>query len=270
MLVSHHQTSVWRQNSSSKPPGAQAGLWAPIPHTELKPCPSVQVYFSCLKWKHFNISIFESMYLDPSISWIFEVGRMASIRQGKHLPGILHLFCLFVLIVGFFQKAQRKMPMPLTFLAWYFSCIEYPQVTIALLCPFRSCLVPWDWFPLMVNIHSPHLKPKEAAGTSHLSGHGQKQGTLRCTAGRRGAKLLYLCSHTCTKEMFSGLKALQKTGRALDICLGKGPRNMRCSPLLEIWMFGKGGKWVREWGCCKNPILTGSAALVFVKGRDSC
>lgn len=95
MLSSHHQTGIWRGNSSSKCPGAQAGLWAPLPHTEVKPCPNVQVHFICLQWKHFNISKFESMCLYPSLSLIFEAGRMASVMQGKHLPSILHLFYLF-------------------------------------------------------------------------------------------------------------------------------------------------------------------------------
>lgn len=36
---------------------------------------NVQVHCTCLKWKHFNISSFESMYHDPLISWIFEAVR---------------------------------------------------------------------------------------------------------------------------------------------------------------------------------------------------
>lgn len=122
VLGSRHQTGVWRWNSSSKPPGAQAGPWAPVPHTELKACPSVQVHFTCLKWKHFNISAFEAMYLDPSVSWIFEVGRM--LRSGRENICLGSCIFFFVCFNCFFQKAQRKMPMPLTFLAWYFSCIE--------------------------------------------------------------------------------------------------------------------------------------------------
>lgn len=119
MIGSNHQTGIWRRTSTSKFPGVQAGLWASLPQTEVKPCPDMQVHFICLQWKHFNISKFESICLDPSISWIFEAGRMASVRQGKHLKQ-------FILIV-FFQKAQRKGPMPPTFLACCFSCTEYPR-----------------------------------------------------------------------------------------------------------------------------------------------
>lgn len=103
------------------------------------------------------------------------------------------------------------------------------------------------------------------------AGYSSDLPALVCTAGRRGAKLLYFCSRICTKEMFFGLPALWKAGRALDICLRKSPHNMHCSSLLETGMFGKeGGKWTRERGCHNNPVPTGNTALAFVKRRDTC
>lgn len=132
----------------------------------------MQVHFICLQWKHFNISKFESMCLDPSISWIFEAGRMASVRQGKYLPSIFNLSCLNRV----FPENPEKGAKASYFFSLCFQLYRAPQVTTAFLCPFHSCLVPWDWFPLVVNTHSPYLKPK-ATGAPHLSGHGQRQGT---------------------------------------------------------------------------------------------
>lgn len=173
----------------------------------------MQVHFICLQWKHFNNNKFESMCFDPSISWNFEAGRMASVRQGKHLPSILHIFYLIV----FFQEAHRKEPMPLTFLACFFSCTENPQVKTSFLCPFHSCLVPWDWFPLVVNIHSPHLKPK-AAGASHLSGQGQRQGAQpACQLLEKGQNSCSFASTSVQKRCFLALPALQTAGRPWGI-----------------------------------------------------
>lgn len=169
------------------------------------------------------------MCLDPSISWIFEAGRMASVRQGKHLPRILNLFCLNC----DFPESPEEGANASYFFSCFFSCTEYPQVTTAFLCPFHSCLVPWDWFPLVVNIHSPHLKPK-AAGASHFSGHGQRQGTQ--PACQLLAALLEegqnsFCFHICAKEMFSGLISSTKGRKSL----GNSSCNMHFSSFLEVW-----------------------------------
>lgn len=125
MRDSHHQTGIQRQNSSSKPHGAQAGLWAPVPHTELKPCLSVKVHFACLKWKHFKLAHLNQCILIPLSPGFSKQGEWLQLGRENIYVGSC-ILVWFGLIV-FFQKAQRKMAMPLTFLAWYFSCIEYPS-----------------------------------------------------------------------------------------------------------------------------------------------
>lgn len=99
------------------------------------------------------------------------------LKQGEWLQlgreNICQVSCIFFIC---FNCVFPESPEEGANASYFFSCTGYPQVTTTFLCPFNSCLVPWDWFPLVVNIHSPHLKPK-AAGASHLSGHSQKQGT---------------------------------------------------------------------------------------------
>lgn len=152
----------------------------------------------------------------------FHLSKMEAF-QHQHIwikvPWSLHLldFCIFSCCNCVFQKAQRKMPMPFTFLAWYLGCIEYSQLTIALLCPFRSCLVPWDWFPLMLNIYSPHWSQKK------LQVHLTSQDMARSRVlGQLGKKEQNSCTFAPpSAQMFSGLPALQKAGKVLDIYLEK-------------------------------------------------
>lgn len=196
----------------------------------------MQLHFTCLKWKHFNISTFESKYLDPSISWIFEAGS-----------------CIFFWFNCFFSESpEEDVNVP------YFSSLVSQLYRI--LPAHNSFVMSFPFLPSALGListggkhpQSP-LKSEVVAGVSHLSGHGQKQGPQ--PAGQRGAKLLYFCSHTCTEEMFSGLPALQKAGKALDICLGKSPHNVHCFPLLGIQMFGKEGrKWIRSEVAVGTPF----------------
>lgn len=161
----------------------------------------MQVHFICLQWKHFNISKFKSMCLDPSISWIFEAGRMASVRQGKCLPSILYLFCLNCV----FPESPEKGANASYFFSLFFQLYRVPP-------GHNSFLVSFPFLPSalgLVSFGGKHPQsPSEAKSCRCFSplrtwpeaGHSASLPAPGCTAGR-GAKLLLL-PHLCKRDVF--------------------------------------------------------------------
>lgn len=205
------------------------------------------------KWSHAQTCKGISSVCNGNISTLANLNQCVLIppspgflKQGEWLQlgrvNICQVSCIFFICFNcVFPESPEEGAKASYIFSLFFQLYRVPQLTTAFLCPFHSCLVPWDWFPLVVNIHSPHLKPK-AAGASHLSGHGQRQGTqpacqLLAALLEEGQNSWSFASTSVQKRCFFALPALQKAGRAWGIahlC------NMHFSSLLEVW--GRRGK----------------------------
>lgn len=161
---------------------------------------------------------------------------MASVRQGKHLPSILHLFYLNCV----FPESPEEGANASYFFSLFFQLYRVPP-------GHNSFLVSFPFLPSalgLVSIGGKHPQsPSEAKSCRCFSplrtwpeaGHSASLPAPGCTAGR-GAKLLFFCFHICAKEMFSGLTSSTKGRKSL----GSSSCNTHFSSLLEVW--GRRGK----------------------------